>query len=792
MKGANILALALFWYGAGAFDKYNTLPDRRNYDFSYLSDFRVNPKHAPTMRLENERYDNLYDDNSFNTRVNVNKRIHATVRPVRKHLPTLPRLAPTSNPTYADHESDLAEIHAYNRQNPFNAVDQDQFQIPDEYIDEYQQPQQQQQAQQMNPFDRVDEIPESNEDSEMDAMSRFNPMNPFNVADSDNEQPESIRKRYNTKDESKFITPEELEKLKFLGYLQDFMVGAHLRLTDGKLSLEEPAMQPVVGALERFQSYANIPITGDMDPHTKTKMNTKRCAMPDISPKRAKRYTLHDTWKNPITWSVLANSSNIENINVIRTDVDRMLKRWKREAPALEFVEVAPGSKSTITLGFYHGDHGDGTRFDGNGWFLAHAFYPGPGRGGQIHIDAEEPWVFSNNAEERKPEESADFQSIALHELGHALGVGHSDVHDAVMYPYYGGVKRELKEDDIAAIKALYGNRNGTHTNPSDKREKESYKEAAAAPVTEPTPVTRPPPTPVTTPPPPPPQRPKTETYKSKLGNPYICDLPKYDSVANMFGEVYVFKGPFVWRMGSFNPKTISVYPINKVYHLPDFEKLDAIYIRKDGKVAMFINDLMYVFSGNDVAQGYPKKLSDMGIEGSKIDTAFRWHNKTFILSGDKYWLFDEKKDRIATKTYLIANYFRNLQTPVDAAMSWLNGKVYFFKDRGFYEFDEYKMSVKNADPYDSSVFWANCPRDHPHICQMQHMYGHLTASDYNTSMNAAMADGAFDYSLLRMIDTVDTFRYTVIPDNATQPERASYKRLSNGQVVVDVVPAGE
>lgn len=49
--------------------------------------------------------------------------------------------------------------------------------------------------------------------------------------------------------------------------------------------------------------------------------------------------------------------------------------------------------------------------------------------------------------------------AVAAHEFGHSLGLSHSSVPGALMFPYYNGFKEtdELPRDDIIGIQQLYG-----------------------------------------------------------------------------------------------------------------------------------------------------------------------------------------------------------------------------------------------------------------------------------------------------------------------------------------------
>jgi predicted Zn-dependent protease len=52
----------------------------------------------------------------------------------------------------------------------------------------------------------------------------------------------------------------------------------------------------------------------------------------------------------------------------------------------------------------------------------------------------------------------ANLRAVALHEIGHAIGIKHSDVPESVMSDIITNNKIQLHDDDISAIRWMYGN----------------------------------------------------------------------------------------------------------------------------------------------------------------------------------------------------------------------------------------------------------------------------------------------------------------------------------------------
>ena len=132
---------------------------------------------------------------------------------------------------------------------------------------------------------------------------------------------------------------------------------------------------------------------------------------------------------------------------------------WEEQS-TLTFKEVTSESQADIKLLWGAGEHGDKFPFDGNSAVvggeneLAHTFAPFPqsAHAGQIHFDDDEVWV-----EDGWIRAGIDLRSVAIHEIGHVLGLDHSTATSSVMKKEYGYPEWALYDDDLQAIWKLYG-----------------------------------------------------------------------------------------------------------------------------------------------------------------------------------------------------------------------------------------------------------------------------------------------------------------------------------------------
>uniref|UniRef100_A0A7G3AQ15 Putative matrix metalloproteinase-19 isoform x1 n=1 Tax=Lutzomyia longipalpis TaxID=7200 RepID=A0A7G3AQ15_LUTLO len=426
-------------------------------------------------------------------------------------------------------------------------------------------------------------------------------------------------------------------------------------------------------AIQDFQGFAGINVTGELDEETMELMSLPRCGVKDKvgfgTDSRSKRYALQGSrWKVKALTYRIAKYPKRLNKGDVDKEIAKAFSVWS------EYTDLTFTPKRTnpvhIEIRFEENEHGDGDPFDGPGGTLAHAYFPV--YGGDAHFDDAEYWTIGSTR-------GTNLFQVAAHEFGHSLGLSHSDVRSALMAPFYRGYDPHfrLDSDDVQGIQALYGRKTSS---------------GATAP-------TR------TTP------RTSVNTINNEL-----CKDAKIDAIFNSAdGMTYAFKGDMYYRLtenavAEGYPKRISEgWP-----GLPG--NIDAAFTYKNGKTYFFQGSKYWRYNGRQVDGDYPKPISE-GFTGipDNIDAALVWggNGKIYFYKGTRFWRFDPLKRPPVKSTYPkpISNW-EGVPNNIDGALQYTNGYTYFFKDNKYYRFNDRTFSVDAADPpfpRPTAHWWFGC-----------------------------------------------------------------------------------
>ncbi|XP_053561040.1 matrix metalloproteinase-20 [Bombina bombina] len=423
----------------------------------------------------------------------------------------------------------------------------------------------------------------------------------------------------------------------------------------GKLQISEMVAGSVSlsSKLKKMQQFFGLQVTGKLDYSTVSIMKKPRCGMPDVA-----NYHLfpgEPKWeKKTLTYRIAKYTTSLSKLDVDRA-VDMGLKAWSDAAP-LNFVKANQG-EADIMISFENGDHGDSYPFDGPRGTLAHAFAPGEGLGGDTHFDNAEKWSTGSNG--------FNLFTVAAHEFGHALGLGHSSDPSALMYPtykYQHPIGFRLPNDDVKGIQTLYGSN-------------VSGKELPTVPA----------------------------------NNPNACDSNlSFDAVTGLGNELLFFKDRTFWRRQAY---LANIRPSSIASSFPQLmANVDAAYEVADRGTAYFFKGPHYWVTRGLITQGSPRTIQDFGFPNhvQKIDAAVYLKNtkKTLFFVGDDFYSYDESR-RIMEYDYpkSIDDEFSGVEGKVDAAVE-VNGYIYFFSGPKAYKYDTEKEDVVNVV---KSSSWIGC-----------------------------------------------------------------------------------
>nr|XP_033804895.1 matrix metalloproteinase-18-like isoform X3 [Geotrypetes seraphini]XP_033804896.1 matrix metalloproteinase-18-like isoform X3 [Geotrypetes seraphini] len=401
-----------------------------------------------------------------------------------------------------------------------------------------------------------------------------------------------------------------------------------------------------------MQEFFGLEVTGSLDSETLEVMQKPRCGVPDVDDYST--FARRPTWKKKeITYRILNYTPDMEQADVDKA-IDKALKVWSDVTP-LRFTRIYDGI-SDIQISFGAEAHGDFYPFDGPHGTLAHAFAPSEDIGGDAHFDEDENWT--------KGSVGYNLFLVAAHEFGHSLGLSHSSIPGALMYPTYSYTNPNefhLPQDDVNGIQALYGSS----------------------------------PNPVPS---------KKPTSSSQ------CDTNvTFDAITTLRGEIMFFKDRTLWRKV---PQKSPAEEILIEQFWPSLPSgIQAAYeIPEKDQVFLFKGTKYWALSGYDIVQGYPKSIYTLGFPRTvkTIDAAVYDEDaqKIYFFVADQYWSYDEERhtmDKGSPKR--IKDGFPGIGQKVHAVFQ-NNGLLYFFSGHRQYEFS---MTAKRVMKILKNNSWLGC-----------------------------------------------------------------------------------
>uniref|UniRef100_A0A8D2BY11 Matrix metallopeptidase 12 n=1 Tax=Sus scrofa TaxID=9823 RepID=A0A8D2BY11_PIG len=386
--------------------------------------------------------------------------------------------------------------------------------------------------------------------------------------------------------------------------------------------------------IQEMQQFLGLNVTGQLDAPTLDMMHKPRCGVPDVHnfmfmPGRP-------VWKKHFLTYRINNYTPDMRPKDVDYAIQKAFQAWSNVTP-LKFRKIDAG-EADIMIKFALGEeHGDFNSFDGQGGVLAHAFAPGPGIGGDAHFDEAEIWTKNNKG--------TNLFLVALHELGHSLGLGHSNDPTAIMFPYINYNSFHLSADDIRGIQSLYG--------PPEKHQPSSNPDSS---------------------------------------DPAACDPNlSFDAVTTVRDKIFFFKDRFFWWKHPERPERRVSLISSLGANLPS--GIQAAYeIGFRNHVFLFKDDKYWLISNLKSQLNYPKSIYTLGFPYSvkKIDAAVfnpRIY-KTYFFVDNQFWRFSSCRHMPQPVSPKNQTTFSPFLGPLLSRFFYYSKHYYFFQGPDVLEYD--------------------------------------------------------------------------------------------------------
>ncbi|BFZ19011.1 hypothetical protein BsWGS_22050 [Bradybaena similaris] len=471
------------------------------------------------------------------------------------------------------------------------------------------------------------------------------------------------------------------------------------------------------GAIKRLQSFFHLPASGQLDAGTKRILRSARCGRKDIESddpitggalsralqiggrRRVKRYNVNRygdgslaNWNvSQLTWRISRPSrqlSESQQREIIRTS----LAMWGEYVP-IRFVEDRSQDTPDIDIHFARGEHGPKPDpvFDGKPEqtlnILAHAWGPGyniKGLAGDVHFDDDDDWKDYNS-----------LLGVAVHELGHSMGLGHSEDESAIMYPVYRDVV-QLGQDDIDGITLMYGSATGARPRPRTQAPivwtyKPEQRTRAPYYTLQPEwihPPTTQPPVDVCA----------DVNVDAVFEDPTAVIGRKYIAVSDEEVHTLTQHGDKV------NTKRLQdVYP--GVPKNPDV----GFSIYKKRTVYFIKDNVMWAYKDGQLEEGYPRSLRSLQFpEPPKYTVTLKQRDgsERLLLFGARYWWILDVDRQHAVQSQHISTFSGQLPQGVRFAARWIDNNLYAVTQDSYVIMDLESRRITHEGPIAGKPDW--------------------------------------------------------------------------------------